>query len=391
MVWFRAAVSVVVLVPMVVAGCWYESPRKDYRAQPVQRALVLSFLGDIMAHRPNYEMDDYARIYQGVSDILRSDSLTFANLETPVDVERPYATWPRFSVRPPYVEAAVAGGVDFFSLANNHSNDWGAEGAVRTLRAMERVRLETLAGGRGIYYGGMSASVDSGYTIVDIWRHGWRLGVITLTHFLNDPNAGAGHVQRVDYENPQQVRELLAFIAVHRASYDILIVSYHGGREYRVAPHPPKRQFFRQLAEAGVDIVWGHHPHVLQPWEVVSTAAGARAMVVYSLGNFVSGQTWFVGAEDAALPRAFTGDSLVLQVEYGVQNGAPYLQKIEAIPISHWKDPDGGVEVRRLHALRSAEDVGGRWRAYYHSRHEILTETFGVRRRVVFPPAWVRY
>jgi len=74
--------------------------------------LLLGFVGDIMAHNVNYHMADYSRIYDGVSGILRSDDLTFANLEFPVDPALPQMTYPRFNNHPAYVRAAVEAGIE---------------------------------------------------------------------------------------------------------------------------------------------------------------------------------------------------------------------------------------------------------------------------------------
>ncbi len=346
-----------------------------------------------MAHRPNFEMDNYARIYQSLADILHSDSITFANLESPVDAKRSYHSWPRFSVQPPYVQAAIEGGMDFFSLANNHTNDWGIEGVQRTRQILEMLRQQELYRGRWIYYGGIRTNDQSAdqYIIEEIWRNGWHLGILTLTHFLNDPYNGAQQVQMVDYRNSEQVEQILQLIERERANYDLLIISYHGGEEYQLQAHPAKQRLFREMVAAGADIVWGHHPHVLQPWDILREENGRAVLLIYSLGNFVSGQTWFVGADQFNRARAFTGDSLILQVEYRKRNNTSYLQRVEAIPISHWKDPDGGVEVRSYRELLSAKDIGEDWQRYYNAREATLRQTFGIRSSIVFPPSYLSY
>ena len=384
----------ILLAIYLLSGC--QHPETSALWQPrgplPPRKIVLSFVGDIMAHRPNFEMDAYARIYQGVADILHSDSITFANLESPVDARRAYHSWPRFNVQPPYVQAAIEGGMDFFSLANNHTNDWGIGGVQYTRQILEALRQQELYRGRWIYYGGIRTNNQNAdqYIIEEIWRDGWHLGILTLTHFLNDPSNGAHYVQVVDYHNSEQVERILQLIRREDAKYDLLIVSYHGGEEYQLQPHPAKRRLFREMVAAGADIVWGHHPHVLQPWEVMQEDRQS-ALLIYSLGNFVSGQTWFVGADQFSRARAFTGDSLILQAEYLMQNNSSYLQRVEAIPISHWKDPDGGVEVRSYHDLLNADDIGEQWQRYYAARAAILQQTFGIQSSIVFPPVYLSF
>src|SRR5574344_1747748 len=84
-------------------------------------------------------MRDYSDIYRDVQPLRASDFLSFGNLEMPVADSLPLSTYPRFNVHGPYVDAAIAGGFDVFSLANNHSNDQGSRGIGETLDLMKTV------------------------------------------------------------------------------------------------------------------------------------------------------------------------------------------------------------------------------------------------------------
>ena len=68
--------------------------------------------------------------------------------------------------------------------------------------------------------------------------------------------------------------------AAARAEY--VVVMLHAGTEYVAVPSGRQREFARSAIEAGADVVIGHHPHVLQPWERYRDG-----LVLYSLGNFV--------------------------------------------------------------------------------------------------------
>ena len=345
--------------------------------------LTISFVGDIMAHQPNFSMDDYNRIYAGVRDVLGSDDVTFANLEAPVNDEQEYASWPRFNVQRPYVEAAIAGGVDFFSLANNHSNDWGYQSVAGTQQAF--AELGALTAGSS----GLKSSADDGIAVTTVHRQGWALGVIAVTQFVNSPGAAAELVQVVDYSDPESSDALVTAVERAREGHDIVVVSYHGGVEYVGEPQAEKRELFLRLVDAGADIVWGHHPHVLQPWEIVErdvvdggvdTECGrAGAVVMYSLGNFISAQTWFVSPDQTEAGRAATGDSVILQVRYqrGALGGA-CLDSIDAVPISNFITGDRAVVVRTYADLLAGVQVSPEWLAYYQRRYQILQERYGV-------------
>ena len=73
-------------------------------------------------------------------------------------------------------------------------------------------------------------------------------------------------------------------------SVDAVIVTPHWGVENSHAPAPREKALARELNDAGATAILGAHPHVLQPWEKVVTRDGREALIVYSLGNFISNQ-----------------------------------------------------------------------------------------------------
>jgi hypothetical protein len=70
-----------------------------------------------------------------------------------------------------------------------------------------------------------------------------------------------------------------------------VIVTPHWGDEYVANPNRKQRDLAKRFVDAGALLVIGSHPHVLQPWETITAADGRQGFVIYSLGNFVSGQT----------------------------------------------------------------------------------------------------
>ena len=84
-----------------------------------------------------------------------------------------------------------------------------------------------------------------------------------------------------------------------------VIVTPHWGVEYTAHPQPQEKRLAQELVDAGARVVLGAHPHVPQPWETLYGPDGKPALVVYSLGNFVSGQ----------FHRLHTRASLLINVE----------------------------------------------------------------------------
>src|SRR5690625_7136479 len=79
-------------------------------------------------------------------------------------------------------------------------------------------------------------------------------------------------------------------IALAKEKADVVILSLHFGIEYEPLPSGEQQDLVQFAADEEVDIVLGHHPHVLQPIEWVEGTEGNETLAVYSLGNFLSGQ-----------------------------------------------------------------------------------------------------
>ncbi len=324
--------------------------------------LTFSFAGDIMAHSVNFEMPDYDRIYDNLRDLLSQDHASFANLEFPIDESAPYATYPRFNVHRPYVEAAIRGGFDVFSLANNHSTDRFAPGVLETLDA-----ADALTEAYGVRFSGLRRDAGALWELEILEIEGVRVGFVAFTGFLNDPWNGAELVYLADYRVAASRAALLQAVEAWDAECDVLIVSYHAGVEYVVDPDPGKAAFLRELVGAGAEVVWAHHPHVLQPWELVAGPDGGDKLVLYSLGNLISGQTWRLSAGDYRRRRAFTGDTAVVRVRLHADAKRSTVLEVAPHLVTTVNDRVTGPVVRSLPGV-AADHPEQAWRRFFYFR-----------------------
>jgi hypothetical protein len=336
--------------------------------------LRLTFVGDIMGHDVNYHMEDFHDIYQGVKQYFESDDLTFANLEFPLDPSRPSSGYPYFNGTPAYLAAALDSGFNLFSLANNHAFDGGVEGVFQTVRALERQR----AAGRFLTWSGTRGNPRRPFTPELIVVKGIRIGFLAVSQFLNEPDQGR-YIHVVDYNDPAQSETFLSYVRGISPLYDLFIVSYHGDREYVQTPSPAKRAFFRSLLAAGAHIVVGHHPHVIQDYEIVESR-GARRVAMYSMGNFISGMTWMLAPEKLHGMLAATGESFMMRVGLRCIPGGCSVTDVEPVPIANYADGKLDMVVARLEDLADGTvNVSPAWKAYYADRLAMMKEFLKIR------------
>lgn len=342
--------------------------RRD--SEPV--SLELTFAGDIMAHTVNYSMKDYRDIYSGIQPLLTADDLTFGNFEVPVAERLPLSTYPRFNVHLSYVRAAVEGGFDVFSLANNHANDQGVEGINGTIESMAALSIPP-------YSSGLKTSIDESIAPVVIEKKGWRILFLSVTEILNSYDSSG---KRVYYIAPTKEARaaFLNEIAQMRAEHpcDLFVLSIHLNEpEYVRTVSDAKREWFKNLADAGVDIVWGHHPHVMQSWEQTSVpeAGGERPVLfMYSMGNFISGQRYTPEYDNPSALREYTGDAVLLRVTVSRSADAsgPRLS-VTPILVTNFTDPRRG-EVVRLFDEAFINTLSAKWQIYYRQRNLLMRD-----------------
>ncbi len=328
--------------------------------------LQLTFAGDIMVHTANYLTNDYSAIYRAIAPLLRKDDLSFANLEFPVDPSRPFSGYPRFNGSPEYLQAAVDAGIDVFSLANNHAYDQGRDGLFQTLRVLSNTGEQSH---RRVYAGGIRGNLQAPFAPVEIRCRGFRIGFLAVTQTVNVPMPHF-YVNVVDYRNHRHREAFLPFIEKIAPQYDLFILSYHGGREYSRRTEEEKMRFFELLLEAGVDIVWAHHPHVAQPHRLVERKEG-RGLIMPSTGNLISGMPIGVKPQDPEHELAWTADSALWLVTVRVDQDRAAVQRVIALPIANYRNSRGEILIDTMPGM-AGRDLQEDWLEFYRERAGLI-------------------
>ncbi len=371
-----------------------DSETKDKKVpgeEIISKTLTLSFSGDVMAHDTNYKMKDYNKIYDACRSILLKDDLTFGNIEMPVCDTLKLSSFPRFNVHSNYLKAAIDGGFDVFSFANNHTNDQKIKGMQGTLKSIKKFQTDYAKKNRKLYYCGIREKNNDPMKATLIEKDGWKILFLAVTECLNSHDASKKRVY-LSYPNKKGRALLLKRIQELRKNNpcDIFVLSLHlYEKEYGRKVLDSKKQWFEALAKAGIDIVWAQHPHVLQSWEVkeikVDENTKKQAFFMYSMGNFISGQRRIVHYDNPNHYREYTGDSAIMQLilkkklkeTYTDKSKEPKIEalgniemKAKPILITNYKSKDGMVV--KLFTKEWAESRTGKEKKYFLKRFELM-------------------
>jgi poly-gamma-glutamate synthesis protein (capsule biosynthesis protein) len=174
------------------------------------------------------------------------------------------------------VATLKAAGIDFVSLANNHTLDYGYDAMFEMLDVLDR---------EAIHYAGAGRNLAAASRPTIFMQGSMRIGCIAFTD--NEPSweassdkAGVFHVP-VDLAD-LRARDLLERVAQARAQVDWLIVCAHWGSNWGYEPEPPHIPFAHALIDNGADIIFGHSCHVFQGIELYHSRP-----ILYSCGDYV--------------------------------------------------------------------------------------------------------
>lgn len=214
---------------------------------------------------------------QGVQTFWRDADVRFVNLESQLSFQNGETQSPNHRLiftGPPEGAAALARAkITLVSTANNHAWDYGRSALLETLTHLSSA---------GVLSVGTGVDLDQAMRVVTIQSKGMRIAWLAVTHVWNQGPIEL-HEGR-DYVAWAKLQKLEPIIARARRDHDFVILSYHGGAEYQDAPADVTRRFVNAAFDAGVDLVIGHHPHVIQG---VGFRDGRAAF--FSLGNLVFG------------------------------------------------------------------------------------------------------
>lgn len=248
-----------------------------------EQATIL-FAGDAMMHKSQLaaaQQPDgsytFTECFAQLAPLVSEADYAVVNLEAPLG-GKPYSGYPCFCMPDSYGYALRDAGFDMFLTANNHTLDRNDRGLRRTITMLDSIGVDHL----GTYANPAQRSESIPY-IVDV--KGFKIGFLNYTYGTNGIEVQGNAV--VDYIDPALIKRDVE--ATRAAGAELICVAIHWGIEYKLLPNATQKRLADEILAQGVDMVIGGHPHVIQPMEMRVSDDGHRQLLVYSLGNFISG------------------------------------------------------------------------------------------------------
>ncbi len=290
------------VVPTSTDGKTFDPPNPTAAVKDsIITTATIGVTGDVIPHVPMLNAAkaagskgeyDFSQMLQYVAPYYQKYDFMVANLETSLGGEEAgaYNSFPNLNSPDSIVDALKTAGVDMVLTANTRSYDCGDNGLIRTQKVLNSKGM--------LYLGTQMKAEDADYKIQNI--NGIQVGMLCYTY--ETPGNASGR----KYINGKKLSENVAPLvstfhygkkdafyadisyqleAMENAGAEFTIVFMHWGTEFETSPSEDQRLIAQKLCELGVDVIIGSHPHVVQPFTVLSAENGNTTYCLYSIGN----------------------------------------------------------------------------------------------------------
>jgi poly-gamma-glutamate synthesis protein (capsule biosynthesis protein) len=253
----------------------------------IDSTMSLLFIGDIMGHGPQIQSAfcketgrySFDTVFHYMKATISEPDFTIANFEVTLG-GKPFTGYPQFSSPDALAIACKNAGIDVFMTANNHCVDRGLSGLNRTIEILDSFEIT---------HTGTFSNQESRdeMNLIVLEKNGIRAGLLNYSYGTNGiPVPEPSIVNIIDKALMKRDID-----SAKMKGLDQIIVFLHFGNEYELKPNVNQISIVDFLFEAGVDVVIGSHPHVIQKMMFMPGKDSIKdRFVAYSLGNFVSNQ-----------------------------------------------------------------------------------------------------
>ena len=244
--------------------------------------------GDLLYHIPIYRTAlkedgtyDFHENFEYVKPWLKQADLVIGDFEGTVNKDHYLAGYPLFNAPGEVMDAIKDAGYQVLDLAHNHILDSQIEGVFSTADAIEKAGMTPI----GVY----THEPRDKAPIVIKEVNGIKVALLAYSYGFNGIEE---YISKEDYDNHlSDLNEEKMKAEIERAEKeaDITVVMPQMGIEYQLEPTEEQKQLYHKMIDWGADIIFGGHPHVVEPAETVEKD-GDKKLIIYSMGNFLSNQ-----------------------------------------------------------------------------------------------------
>ena len=318
-----------------------DEPKEENNEIKEDTNIKIAVIGDIMCHNSQYKdaydsknnTYDFSYVFSDIKEYISSADIAIGNLETTfAGKEMGYSNYPRFNTPEQLATNLKDFGIDVVSTANNHCMDTNYTGLVSTLKYLDEA---------GISHTGTNETEEQQNQILVKDVNGVKIAFLSFTYGTNGITIPVDKSFAVNLIDEDLILRQIKL--AKEQNPNLICVSMHWGIEYQLKQNQEQEKLKDLLFNNGVDIILWSHPHVLQPMknETITLDDGSTkdCFVIYSLGNFMSGQT-----------KENTRSSVILNIDItkSGETGKTKLNKVEYIPIYMYKSPTARVHKYKI-------------------------------------------
>ena len=244
--------------------------------------------GDILIHDALYYTAkkedgsyDFNPFFEYVKPWIEGADLAIGDFEGTISDRSPLGGYPLFNAPVQIADTMKEVGYDVVDLAHNHILDTGLYGLKYTDKVFKDRGLDTVG-----VHADKKRSEDK-ILIKEV--NGIKIAILAYAYGYNGMDANLTAEDRTNHLSDLDEEKMKEEIQRAENEADVTVVMPQMGVEYKMEPTEEQKALYHKMIEWGADVVFGGHPHVIEPAETVEKD-GDKKFIIYSMGNFVSNQ-----------------------------------------------------------------------------------------------------
>lgn len=266
---------------------------------------------------------DFSNNYSEIKDFVSSADLALGDFEGTISDEFELSGYPLFNAPKEVVGTIKDAGYDVIDLAHNHILDSRLSGALNTKNLFNKSGMDTI---------GIKEKEDDPILVKKV--NGIKIAILGFSYGYNGmENTLTAEEYRIHMQdlNPDYVKKM---IKKAEKLADITVVMPQSGVEYALEPTDEQKTLYRNMVKWGADIIFGGHPHVCEPIEIVKHE-GRDKFIIYSMGNLLSNQRL------ETLDNIWTERGVIIEVNIKKTKDGTILKSIKPHPTWVLREPNG--------------------------------------------------